>query len=135
MTRSVVKLSALIMVLLALAPALAQERTSPPRSIERFDGKTRVRVRDPQGQTQIVEVNVRIQNWAIEGRQKVDALPLQASGLMIVQLRGGELTTVIGGKRQERKEGEFWTVLPGAPMGAETKNDTASFQTIMVSDR
>ena len=53
---------------------------------------------------------------------------------MIVQLRGGELTTVINGRREERPE-VVRTVLPGVPMGIETGDDSATIQTVVIADR
>lgn len=135
MLRTALRVSALLLVLLVLTPVQAQERPSTLRSQDRFDGATRVRVRDPRGQTQINTVNVRIENWTIDGGQKVAALPLRSPGLMVVQMRGGQMTTVIAGKRQERREDDFWTVPAGVQMGIETRNDTATFQTIVVNER
>jgi hypothetical protein len=98
------------------------------QSVERFVGETRVRT--AQG-TAVVRVDIR--NWTFGGGLKVDELPLQTRGLMIVQLRGGNLATVIDGQRQERREGEFWTVPAGARMGIETAGDSAVIQTIVIA--
>ena len=96
-------------------------------SVERFTGQTRVRT--AQGDAPI---SVDIRNWTLGGGVKVDELPLSAKGLMIAQLRGGRVTTVIGGNRQARREGEFWTVQPGVRMGLETGDDSATIQTVVV---
>jgi hypothetical protein len=72
--------------------------------------------------------------WIIRGRQKIAALELPMRGTMIVHLRGGSLTTVIDGRRQERAEGEFWTVPAGSTLGIETEDDSAIIQTVILSD-
>jgi len=97
-------------------------------SVERFVGDTRVRT--TQGNAEAVRVEIR--NWTFGGGLKLDELPVPAKGLLIAQLRGGRVRTVIGGSRQARQEGEFWTVLPGVRMGLETDDDSASIQTIVI---
>ncbi len=132
MKRTTLILSGLFAVgLLVLAPALAQQENQLVRSSAVFDGRTRVR--DVRAQGELRETDVRIQNVAIVGGQKLDALALRSNGITIVQLRAGKLTTVIGGKRQQRHEGEFWTVPPGVKMSVETEDDTATIQTIEIS--
>ncbi len=90
------------------------------RSIERFAGEVVV------GEAPALKtVRVVVQQWSIGGGLELEELPLEAHGLLVAQLRGGELTTLIGGERVERREGEFWTVPPGAKMGLATEDDTA----------
>jgi hypothetical protein len=61
------------------------------------------------------------------------ALPLRAQGgFVIYELRAGKLTTVIDGKRQERREGEFWLVRPGESIALETEDDSVVVQTIQL---
>jgi hypothetical protein len=134
--------SALLLVSLGVGTVSAQESREPAvrlKALERFQGQTRVRTekREEPVRTERREelVRVDIHNWMIGGGMKLDELPLPTKGLMIVQLRGGELTTVISGRREERREGEFWTVLPGVPMGIETGDDSATIQTIVIADR
>ena len=132
MKRTKLILSAMVVAgLIALAQAFAQQTNQLVRSSAIFEGKTRVR--DVRAKGELRDADVRIQNVAIVGGQKLEALELRSNGITIVQLRGGKLTTVIGSKRQERKEGEFWTVPPGLKMGIETEDDTATIQTIEIS--
>src|SRR5262245_30446855 len=45
---------------------------------------------------------------------RVLELPLEVvGGIVIFELRAGKLTTIINGKRQPRREGEFWSLQPG----------------------
>ena len=117
--------------LFALAPAFAQENQQQlVRSRVIFDGKTAMR--DAKAEGAVRDTQIRIQNLAIVGGQKLQSLGLRSNGITIMQLRAGDLTTVINGKRQERHEGEFWTVPAGAQFSVETEDDTASIQTIEV---
>jgi hypothetical protein len=111
----------------------AKPTLRPP--IERFNGTTKFRVRNQQGQEQLVEVQVSIHNWIINGGQKIAALPFPAQGYLITQLRGGKLTTIINGQRQSRREDEFWTVPSEKLMGLETDNDSAVIQTVVIRAR
>ncbi len=122
-------------VALALAlskPLPAQQRpgaSSGPhlRLTERFVGTAKLR------QPPLQEVRIAIYNWSIDERQKIAALDSPVKGMMIVQLRGGSLITIIGGKRQKRRTEEFWTIPAGVTMGIETEDDTAVIQTIVIA--
>src|SRR6267142_3864291 len=125
----------LLIVPLNQMPAGAQEKagqggsSSPPEPVERFNGVTRIRIRDPKGQEQqVVEVRVAIHNWLIGGGRHLQALPFPAQGLVVAQLAAGKLTTIINGKRQERNEHEFWTVSSEKQLGVETGDDSAIIQ-------
>lgn len=109
----------------------AQGRADAPRlrrPFERFDGRVTLRMKDGR----MRQLSVVIRNWIIDSRQQIPRFPEE--GFMIVQLRGGQLATVIDGKRQERREGEFWTVPVGSSMSVETGNDSATLQTMVVRD-
>ena len=117
--------------LFALAPAVAQENQQQlVRSRVIFDGRTQMR--DAKAENAVRDTQIRIQNLAIVGGQKLQSLGLRSNGITIMQLRAGNLTTVINGNRQERHEGEFWTVPAGAQFSIETEDDTASVQTIEI---
>ena len=98
------------------------------RPFERFDGKITLRTKDGQSR----ELHVVIRNWIIDRGQTIQRFP--EAGFMIVQLRGGQLTTVIDSQRQERQEDEFWTVPAGSSLSIETGNDSALLQTMVVRD-
>jgi hypothetical protein len=60
-------------------------------------------------------------------------LPLRAKGGYVVyELRAGKLTTDIDGKKQERREGEFWLVRPGENIVLETADDSVIVQTLQI---
>jgi hypothetical protein len=77
-------------------------------------------------------VKVEIANVDVSAGQSVDRLPLPFEGTLTVHLQAGEITTVIGGRREQRRQGQTWTVPVGVPMGLATGRDAASLQTILV---
>jgi hypothetical protein len=65
---------------------------------------------------------------------KVLNLPLRArGGLVVYELRAGKLTTIIDGRRQERREGEFWVVRSGENIVLEADDDSVVVQTIQIT--
>jgi quercetin dioxygenase-like cupin family protein len=114
-----------------MGPVSSQQKSEAPglrRPFERFDGTITLRTKDGQS----TELHVVIRNWIIDSGQKIPRFP--EAGFMIVQLRGGQLTTVIDSQRQERQEDEFWTVPAGSSLSIETGNDSALLQTLAVRD-
>jgi hypothetical protein len=93
---------------------------------ERFDGRITVRTRDGR----VRELHVVIRNWIIDRGHTIPRFP--EDGFLLVQLRGGQVFTVIEGQRLERHEDEFWAVRAGASMLVETGNDSAILQTVAV---
>jgi hypothetical protein len=120
----------LLLVGLCLGASLSSFAQVPPaelKPIERFDGQVQLRIQGDR-----ITVRVVIQNWGINGGQKIDELRIPIKGFLLVQLRGGELATIINQERRERREDEFWTVPTGVPLGLETEDDAASIQTIVL---
>ena len=121
-----------VLVLAAtLRPAMAQDRPDaaslrPP--VERFDAT--IALTPSTGTAKVLRVVIR--NWIVDNRRTIVNFPER--GFMVVELRGGELTTLIGGQRQRRAEGDFWTVPAGATMGLETGNDSAVIQTVSTTE-
>jgi len=88
-----------------------------------------------EGALALAEVNgaerrivVTIRNWTIQNGHRVDDFPVP--GLMVVQVRGGSLTTIVGGQRRRRGTDEFFVVPSGTKLSLETDDDTASFQVV-----
>lgn len=114
-------------LLAAAMPAMAQERgLGPIRERILFQGETAARGAAP------TRLDIRI--WSIGGRQRLAGLRLPFRGLTIVELRAGDLTTVIDGRRVERREGEIWSVPAGSAMQLQTDDDTAVVQTTLISE-
>lgn len=113
-------------------PVESKEQFDAPirlEPFERFDGVVTLRTKDGQ----LRKLHVVIRNWIIPNRQRIQRFPEE--GFIVVQLRGGELTTVIEGQRQERSEDEFWTVPTGASMSVQTGNESAIIQTMAVRNQ
>lgn len=70
--------------------------------------------------------------WTLGGGLSVDQLDVPRGEVTIVQLRSGEVTTVINGERQEREEDELWTVAYDETMELATEDDSAIVQTIVL---
>lgn len=127
----------LLMGSLLVAPSSAEQKRSaesppkfdleiPLKPFERFEGTIPLRTKTGG----VRQLHVVVRNWIINNRQRIPRFP--ESGFMIVQLRGGEVITIIDGKRQERTMNEFWTVRAGATMAIETGKDKAVLQTMAV---
>ena len=129
MSRLSTALVCIITLLLALSLAQEPGNQSELRPTERFNGTTSIRLRSGER----AQVRISIHNWIIHGGQKNRALPFPAQGFVIAQLRAGEATTIINGQRQQRREGEFWTVASERMMAIETEDDSAIIQTIVIA--
>jgi hypothetical protein len=75
---------------------------------------------------------VAVRLWGIHNKERV-VIPAER-GYMLVEFRGGsQLTTIVGEKRQDRDEGDFWIVPPGESMTIETGRHSVVVQTISLS--
>lgn len=113
----------------AMAPAVAQDARKVSEGLElteRFSGTLTLRA--PDGSTRAVQVALR--NWSLLPSIEIERFP--EPGLAVFQLRGGEATTVIGGRKRERQEGEFWSKPAGRTMTIESDDDTAALQSFSV---
>lgn len=119
---------ALATALVALAAPVGGQPTSrggvEMRSV--FEGQTMAR----EGGRASARVDIRV--WSVRGRQRVAALKFPFRGVTIVELRAGQVTTIIDGRRVERREGEIWSVPAGGVMQLETDDDTAVLQTTLI---
>lgn len=113
----------------APAPAAAQDLRKVAEGLElteRFSGT--LTLRGPNGGTR--EVRVVLRNWALLPSIEIERFP--EPGLAVFQLRGGEVATVIGGRKRERQEGDFWRKPANQTMAIESDDDTAAFQSFSV---
>lgn len=88
----------------------------------RFDGT--VTLRTPKGTP--TSARVQLHNWGIRNGQTLTSFPLQ--GLLLMELRAGELTSIIDGERTSREAGSFWIVPERAQLTLITDTDTATLQ-------
>lgn len=128
--RAVLAVSLLLLVLPSCRerqPETQRPRPGPVSQDRRFSGSVRLR-----SSTGPQEVRVEITNVDLRGGSTIDRLELPFEGTLMVNLQAGEVTTTIDGKKEERHQGQIWTVPPGVPMGLTTGRDAASLQTILV---
>jgi len=112
----------------AMPVGLAQAPTPPPAPTQLFSGTVNVRGARPG------PVNVAAYYWVFHEQQRVAVLDVPLKGTVVLQVRTGSVTTVIGGRRQLRREGEFWTLAAGVSMGIESGNDTAVVEAVVVAE-
>ena len=86
----------------------------------------------PNGRLQVPAL---FEKFTIEGFQRLPELDFPFEGLLLVQLRAGEMTTVIDNERVERTVGEFWMVPPGRKMGVQTEDDKVILATYLIGER
>jgi len=75
--------------------------------------------------TQPVSSVLEIHEFIIDGGQRISDLRLPKEGIFLIQLKGGELATIINGERQERNVNEFWVVDAATQMEYMTEDDSA----------
>ena len=108
-------------------PSTEQTRAGPVVQDGRFSGS--VQIQTPRGpESRRVEVI----NVDMRGGHTIERLVLAFEGTLMAYLQAGEVTTTINGKREERRQGQIWTVPPGVAMALATGRDTASLQVILV---
>lgn len=109
-------------------PLRAQQSTQASAEKPRMDVSARfrgiVKFRGPNGSSRSVQVT--IQNWDIPNLETVSSFPLK--GYMVMELRGGGLTTVINGEQTERETGSFWVVPERARLSLITEKHTVALQ-------
>jgi hypothetical protein len=94
-------------------------------AIDRFSGRL------PMAQ-KAAPIAVQYQIWSLAPGTKDAALPLRAKGYVVYELRAGKLTTVIDGKPDARREGEFWLVRPDQTIAFEAEDDSVVVHTILL---
>lgn len=100
----------------------------PPAPIKRVDETLAVPSADGSR-----PLTVTIKQWSLVAGKSFDRFPEE--GHLIVQLRAGRVVTIIDGKREDRREGEFWEVAPGSPMGLEVTSEMAILQVTAITGR
>ena len=66
----------------------------------------------------------------VMGHAKASNVPTPAD--VVMELRGGAVTTTINGQTQERIEGDFWTVEKGSHLDIENKGQVAVIRAVYV---
>jgi hypothetical protein len=77
---------------------------------------------------------VAMRQYSLPRDQRGLSLDVPQEGMLLVQLRAGELATIINGERRQRLEGEWWTVSPPSAMRLETGDNTVVIDTILIGE-
>jgi hypothetical protein len=122
--------------LLVMAHSVGQQSSSSPQGTTaepgtpnllsatlRFEGKAVIKPKAGRPQ----ELSVALRSWGIHGQQHIEKFPEQ--GFVLVHLHSGKVITVINGKEEPRKGGDFWTIPAGATMSVQVKSESALLQT------
>ena len=113
------------------ATTLAQKQeginTATIQRSEKFQGAATLI--DKGGKPRMVRASVH--QWTILGDQLIPEF--HERGLLLVQLLGGKVTTVIEGKEQKRASGEFWVVPANARMSIHATGETATLEVTVLS--
>ncbi|MDH3712182.1 MAG: hypothetical protein OER04_20005 [Cyclobacteriaceae bacterium] len=73
-----------------------------------------------------------VEEFIVDGGQTIEDLELRFEGLLLVQLRGGELYTSGHEDRKERRVSEFWVLQPGEKLNLNTDDDSAILRTYLL---
>lgn len=113
-------------LLLVSAPAMAQERP--------FDaGEEALAILSEHvAEVERLGARVVVRQYRIAPGVRAARLERIGGGLLLVQLRSGELATVIDGERRERLEGEWWSVENASDMELQTEDDSVVIEAISV---
>jgi quercetin dioxygenase-like cupin family protein len=128
--KEVTTVNRLILILVAMlalgAPlSMAQKQgTETLRPKERFQLKATLT--DKAGKPKTVNLSAR--QWDVLGNQRLAVFP--EHGFLLVQLVGGRVTTIIAGKEQKRRHGEFWTVPANTQMSVTAVGEDATLQVV-----
>ena len=102
------------------------QAAAPLLPVQRFEGKAVLKLKTGRAQ----ELPVVLRSWGIHGQQHVAKFPDQ--GFLLVHLHSGKVVTVINGKEEQRKGGDFWTVPAGGTMSVQVKSESAVLQTLAI---
>jgi quercetin dioxygenase-like cupin family protein len=100
--------------------------TGAVQAFRRFEGTVTLQTKAPVA----ASVTVVKQNWAVRGRQSLESFPV--TGLTIVHLHSGLVTTTIDGQEVKRNTGDYWTVPAGSQMKLLVSSESASLETLSI---
>lgn len=132
MGRPVVQASAIFgLLLMALAaPDIIRGQVAAPPA-QPYEVITKGLLGDTPFSVQFRSAPLRLEiRNLIMGPGITDVVPTANRALM--ELRGGGVVTTINGQRQERRQGDFWTVEKGSRLIIESTGDVAVIRAIYV---
>jgi hypothetical protein len=119
----------LALILVAAQPVRLSSAQEKPNSTPYYSLVTQGMLAGPvfPYQFQSAKLRVEVRNLII-GHAKANQVPTPADILM--ELRGGVVTTTINGQSQERIQGDFWTVEKGASLAIENQGQAAVIRAV-----
>jgi len=122
--------SSYLLIVMALAfNAIAQQNESKETPLSAAPAPTlraqeRVLLQRSDAQARALDITIR--RWSLVAGQSLDPFPER--GHLIMHLRAGQVATVIDGKREQRKEGDFWEVAPEQSCRVEVTSEMATLE-------
>jgi hypothetical protein len=113
--------------LIAATPTWPQAAPSGFQSQVRFAGHVTL---VQEGKRQPIAVSER--TWFIRPGATVDDLRAGGEGSLLIEIRTGALTTIIDGRKQARRLGEFFVVAVGQKLTIVTADRSAIVRTILM---
>jgi hypothetical protein len=108
------------------ATAARDANTSAVQARHRFEGAVTLQTKAAAA----TSLAVLKQNWALRGRQSLESFPV--TGITIVHLHSGLVTTTIDGQEVKRNTGDYWTVPAGSQMKLLVTSESASLETLSI---
>jgi hypothetical protein len=113
-----------------IAPAGAQPAPPPlvkyPEPQVRFNGE----LKRAGGATR-----VELKTWILAPGLRTERLALPKDAVIVIELHAGKLETLIGDKREPRRLGAVWRVLPGESIAFTTEDDSVTLTTLAIYQR
>ena len=108
------------------APPAPPQLVKYPEPQDRFKGE----VKREGGVAQ-----VEMKTWILAPGLQVERLALPKDAVIVMELHAGKLETLIGDKREPRRLGAVWRVLPGESIGFTTEDDSVTLTTLAIWQR
>jgi hypothetical protein len=137
MTSNIFRSSLFLLILVAAQPVRvgsAQASQEKPNSSPYYSPLTQGMIASPvfPYEFQSTKLRLEIRNLIV-GHAKANQVPTPTDILM--ELRGGIVTTTINGQSQERIQGDFWTVEKGASLAIENQGQAAVIRAVYLYPR
>jgi quercetin dioxygenase-like cupin family protein len=133
MSRIVVCLASLFFLAAVQAqePVADKRQSAAPNAlqpIERFNNRQMTLLKSGKP----TSAHVTIRDWQIHGRQRIEKFP--ETGLLIIHLHSGRVTTSIRGREEKREPGDYWDVPAGTSMGVQVTSESASLHVMAINN-
>ena len=79
----------------------------------------------------LTSVRAEMRHWVIAGHRRIPEFP--EHGFLLIELRGGKLTTTLNGKEEKHVGGDIWVVPAGSKMAVEATGETTAFDVLVLN--